>query len=232
MRIALCLSGQARCVDYAYNTFIKPNILDLGNVDVFIHTWALDESQIGKHFMATGVHPVGEPIQADLIEKTLELYNPVKSLVEPQREFPVIPYEERHMPSFRSQLVYSMFYSIYQSNFLKIKQEVETGILYDWVIRSRFDIAIPSGPLNLSELDNRNLYIPTGGFDTVNGYLDSLGYSNSHNMDIYADTFKHLDTIIGIPDIRLCGEYILRHHLDNSSTPIAVQEVGTHSLVR
>ena len=232
MRVALCLSGQARSVEQTYWTSIKPNILDLGNVDVFIHTWALDESQIGKQFLAAGVHPVGEPLEANLIEKTLELYNPVKSFVEPQREFPVIPQEPRHMPGFRSELVYSMFYSIYQSNLLKVQYEQEMGITYDWVIRSRFDITTPSGPLPLVTLDSSNLYIPTGGFDTINGYLDSLAYSNSHNMNTYSDTFSYLDTILNIPDIRLCGEYILRHHLDTNSNRINVQEIGTHKLLR
>lgn len=232
MKIALCLSGQARCVKQTYWASIKPNILDLGNVDVFIHTWTLDESQIGKHFLAAGVHPVGEPIEADLIEKTLQLYNPAKFITEPQREFPAMPYEPRHMPGFRSELVYSMFYSIYRSNLLKVEYEQEMGITYDWVIRSRFDIATPSGPLLLSKLDNANLYIPTGGFDTIGGYLDSLAYSNSYNMDIYSDTFNHLGTILSIPDIRLCGEYILRHHLDTSNKKINVQEIGTHKLIR
>lgn len=232
MRIALCLSGQARSVEQTYWTSIRPNILELGNVDVFIHTWALDESQIGKHFLAAGVHPVGEPLKANLIEKTLELYKPVRWLVEPQREFPVIPYESRHMPGFRSELVYSMFYSIYQANLLKVRYEQEVNITYDWVIRSRFDVSTPSGPLLLSSLDNSTLYIPTGGFDTVNGYLDSLAYSNSNNMDIYSHTFNHLDTILATSDIRFCGEYILRHYLKNSSANINVQEVGTHKLLR
>jgi len=232
MKIALCLSGQARSVEQTYWSSIKPNILDLGNVDVFIHTWALDKSQIGKYFLAAGVHHVGEPLEADLIEKTLEVYNPTKSLVEPQQDFLTIPHEPRHMPGFRSELVYSMFYSIYQSNLLKVQHEQEMGIVYDWVIRSRFDISTPSGPLLLSTLDNSNLYIPTGGFDTVNGYLDSLAYSNSNNMNKYSDIFNHLDTLLATPDRRLCGEYILRYYLDSGSANINVQEIGTHKLIR
>ena len=40
MKIALCLSGQARSFEQGYE-YYKKNLLDHYDVDVFIHTWQL-----------------------------------------------------------------------------------------------------------------------------------------------------------------------------------------------
>ena len=39
MRIALCLSGQARFVEQGYREVIYPYILQNNSIDIFIHTW-------------------------------------------------------------------------------------------------------------------------------------------------------------------------------------------------
>ena len=50
MKIALCLSGQARFVEQCYNEVLYPYVLEGNNIDIFIHTWDIDKSQINKHF--------------------------------------------------------------------------------------------------------------------------------------------------------------------------------------
>jgi len=42
MKIALCLSGQARCVKQGYE-FVKKNLLDGNDVTVFCHVWESPE---------------------------------------------------------------------------------------------------------------------------------------------------------------------------------------------
>ena len=87
MKIALCLSGQTRFVEQCYNEILYPYILEGNNIDVFIHTWDIDESQINKHFINSGGHIMGSAIKENQIQSTLDLYNPVSYKVEPQKQF-------------------------------------------------------------------------------------------------------------------------------------------------
>lgn len=230
MRIALCLSGQLRFVEQCYYESIRPNILSLVNVDVFIHTWNISPEQIGSPFLNGGGHPIGDPVKQTILEDTKALYSPIKMVVEPQIQFPQDLWADRLMPGIRSDHMLSMFYSIHYANRLKKLHEESNRFKYDWVIRTRFDVATPSGQLQIPQLDNTNMYIPHGGFDTSSGYLDSLAYSNSDNMDTYSDTFKNVHNILDNSDIRVCGEYVLRKHIDKNK--IGVVEVGTHKLYR
>ena len=47
MKIALCLSGQSRFLEQAYDEIIHPYLLKNNQVDVFIHSWSVGESLIG-----------------------------------------------------------------------------------------------------------------------------------------------------------------------------------------
>jgi hypothetical protein len=228
MKIALCLSGQARFVEQGYHEVLYPFVLKDIEIDVFIHTWDV-QSQIGKHFLAAGTHPVGEPISADHIDKTLKLYNPRKHIVEPPKEFPMLPWASNHMPGFRSDYVYSMFYSIYHSNKLKMEYEAENNFKYDWVIRSRFDVRLDT-KIEFNSLDVNTLNTPAGCFDPHNGYVDCFALSNSPNMDVYSDVYNHLDVYLADSNSKLCGEYILRRHIDSNKIPIVA--AGWHSLFR
>jgi len=230
MRVALCLSGQARFLEACYTESMKPHILDALNPDVFIHTWDVSD-KVGQPFINGSDHAMGGPITENLMEQMLTLYKPTKHVIEPQVVFEAGKWSGRVMPGIKSDHMYSMFYSVQQSNLLKKLYEQENNFKYDWVIRIRFDMALPSGPLPLESLDNNKLWVATGCFDNVNGYLDSFGYSSSDVMDTYADTFNHIDDITNNnPDMRICGEYVLRKHLDQNN--ISVSEIGTHSAYR
>ena len=229
MKAALCLSGQLRFLETCYYESMKPNILDTLRPDVFVHTWDPND-HVGKFFINSGGHTMGSPVQGGLVDKMVELYNPKKYVVEPQKEFEFGKWSDRTMPGIRSDYLYSMFYSGYKANQLRVEHEQEVGQLYDWVIRARFDIALPSGPLQLDALDNQALYVLQGCFDNQRGYLDSFAYSNSKIMNTYADLFNQIDTIMNTTDIRFCGEYLLRSHIDANNIPVI--ERGAHKLYR
>jgi hypothetical protein len=230
MKVALCLSGQARFLEICYYESMKPYILEAFNPDVFIHTWDIS-NMVGEHFRNGNDWAMGDKIPKNLMETMLTLYNPVNCIIEPQIQFESNKWSNRLMPSIKSDHLYSMFYSIYKSNELKKQYEQKNNFIYDWVIRIRFDMAIPSGPLPLNKLDNNFLWVATGCFDNNNGYLDSLGYSHSKIMDIYSDTFNHIDDIIDKnPNMGVCGEYVLRKHIDGNQIPVA--EIGTHKCYR
>jgi len=230
MKVALCLSGQARFLETCYYESMKPYILDVFNPDVFIHTWDTS-NMVGKYFTNGNDWIMGDKIPENLMETMITLYKPTCYTIEPQIPFESNKWSERLMPSIKSNHLYSMFYSIYKSNELKKQYEQKNNFIYDWVIRIRFDMALPSGPLSLNELDNNFLWVATGCFDNNNGYLDSLGYSNSRIMDIYSNTFNYIDNIIDTnPTMGVCGEYVLRKHIDNNQ--IQVSKIGTHKAYR
>lgn len=227
MKIALCLSGQLRFVERGFNEVIHPYILHDNSIDVFIHAWDIN-TQVGTKFLAGDIHPIGDIITADLIDQTLHLYQPITYKIEHQLEFPILDWNSNHMPGFYSKNVYSMFYSIYQSNKLKCDHELKNNFKYDLVIRSRFDVKLDSA-IDFINLDKNVITTPIGCFDTANGYVDCFAIANSTNMNIYSDVYNHLDQYLDTTEL-LCGEYILKRHIDKNHIPVT--SLMWHSLFR
>ena len=123
MKIALCLHGLFNSATDStslgldgYN-YIKKHILDKGDVDVFVHSW-----------------------QPELTNVISDLYTPKLALYEPQRDFTQL-IEDRGLNGLQRasrppSSVLSHFYSI-QKSFELLDQ---SGEQYDIVIKSRFDL--------------------------------------------------------------------------------------------
>lgn len=195
MKIALCLSGQARSFEKGYE-YHKKNLLDHYDVDVFIHTW-LDTSE-------------------ERLAKYFSLYKPVATMIEQplvgnfDEKYTNTPNMEKHPPRY----TVAMFYSIFKSCELKVSQELTTGVNYDWVIKSRSDYAL-NVKIPFEELDNTKLYIPNcrmvperdfgndqfafGGSDVMNRRMSIYG-----NMDHYYDQ-----------GTQMIGEDMMQAHLRN-----------------
>lgn len=229
MKIALCLSGQMRFIQRGFVEVIHPYILENNTVDVFIHSWDITPDQVGSKFLAGNIHPIGELITQDLTSQTLNLYKPVSHVFEEQINFPELPHTDNHLPGFFSKNVYSMFYSIYQSNKLKSEYEQLHNFKYDYVVRSRFDVKLNS-KVNFDEFDSNVLNVPSGCFDPVNGYVDCFAFAKSDIMDVYSNLYNHLDQYINDTSSRLCGEYILKRHIDSNNIPVV--NTVWHSLFR
>jgi hypothetical protein len=229
MRIALCLSGQTRFVYQCYKEILYPYVLKDNDIDIFIHTWDIDQSQINKHFINGGGHIMGPTIKENQIQETLDLYKPRHYKVEPQIQFELNKWSDRNLPGIRSDYLYSMFYSIFQSNKLKSEYENKNNFKYDWVIRSRFDVKLNS-KINFNDFDNNVINNPSGCFNSEKGYTDCFAFSNSKNMDVYADTYNHINDCMSDPALQLCGEFILRRWIDTNSIPV-VSSIW-HSLYR
>jgi hypothetical protein len=133
MKIALCIHGLFDSLTDSSSKgsdgyqHIKKNILDKGDVDVFIHSWELDKK-----------------------EQIEDLYQPKKSRFEPQKDFnPLIRSRDLHLlqgcprPPFS---VLSHLYSVNQA----INLAYEENQKYDIVIKARFDLGrinrMTSGP--------------------------------------------------------------------------------------
>ena len=226
MKIALCLSGQSRFLEKAYNEVIYPYLLNNNQVDIFIHSWSVDKKLSGG-FVNGGGHIMGGPLSPNHDSKVISLYKPTSYLIEPQIEFEYGKYLERTMPGIRSDYLYSQFYSVLKCNNIRKTYQAKTGTKYDWVVRSRFDVKLDS-PINFN-IDNTQLITPKGCFNPE-GYVDCFAMSSENVMDVYCDLFNNIDNIMDSTDIRFCGEFLLRKHL-NSNNLFPKEELW-HSLYR
>ena len=173
-KIALCLSGQPRCVKQGYE-YHKKNLLDHYDVDVFCHVWD-----------SPGIEDIAsyKPIAA-MIEKPL-----TNDLSKYTRVPPPQPNWKVKDPA---RAAWNLTYSLMKANELKIIHEEETITSYDWVIRSRYDFAI-NLTIPFTELDNSKLYIPNCRMTPQRDFgNDQFAFSSSKNMDKYADCFNQIE---------------------------------------
>ena len=173
-KIALCLSGQPRCVKHGYE-YHKKNLLDHYDVDVFCHVWD-----------SPGVEDVSvyAPVAA-MIEKPL-----TNDLSKYTRVPPPQPNWKVKDPA---RAAWNLTYSLMKANELKIINEEETITTYDWVIRSRYDFAL-NVVIPFVELDNTKLYVPNCRMTPQRDFgNDQFAFSSSKNMDKYADCFNQIN---------------------------------------
>jgi hypothetical protein len=221
LKLALCLSGQARGLFQAHK-YIKRNLLDVYNVDVFCHTWK----------------PKGGITQIKMYEDINFLYNP--KYLAYDMPLPTTTNSDMFVPnaSHPANFCTSMFYSIYKANDLRIRHQVLNDVKYDFVIRSRFDLAL-NKLIDFSTLEKGKVYI-SKDTDGPNPLLnDQFAIADPDTMNVYASTFLNLRRL-GVP---LCGHEMLHEQLTRNSTPVERIDInhpfmdgkfniGKHSLVR
>ena len=222
MRIALCLSGQARSYIKAHE-YIDRNLLKKFNVDVFAHTWRPKYSKIM------------------LYDGIIGLYNPINfvmddSLPESTNNDLFVP-----NPSHPANFCTSMFYSIYKSNDLRLKYQTLNDIKYDFVIRSRFDLAL-NKVIDFASLQKGKIYVSKDTEDENALLNDQFAIADPDTMNIYASTFMHLRWLAsrGVP---LCGHAMLEANLKHFGIEFERIDIdhpfvdgrfnrGRHSLIR
>jgi len=227
MKIALCLSGQARCVKQGYE-FVEKNILKGNDVTVFCHVWESPEVIDIEIYKP----------EAFMIEKSL-----TNDLSKYTRVPPPQPNWKVKDPA-RS--TYNQLYGIMKCNELKTVYEESNDMKFDWVIRSRFDFAI-NVQIPFADLDNTKLHIPNCRMTPQRDFgNDQFAFSSSENMDKYTDTFNRIDEFYDEDGVQmmcedmmsenwkannLVGENLIYCNLDHPFPP--GQYNGTwHSLIR
>ena len=174
-KIALCITGQPRCVEKGYE-YHKQNIINNNDVTVFIHTWESPETKKAFELYKPEAMMVEEPINPDLSKYT--------------RVPPPQPNWKVKNPALST---YAQLYAIKKCNELKTIYEEENSITFDWVIRSRFDFAI-NATIPFTELDNSKLYIPNCRMTPQRDFgNDQFAFSSSENMNKYAKAFDFID---------------------------------------
>jgi len=183
MKIALCLSGQARAFEKGYE-YYKRNLLDHYDVDVYIHTWKFPSE-----------------------DRLTELYKPVKihTQVPPLGDFDNkytnTPNAEKHPPRF----TYRMLYSMYVCGHL-----IEGD--YDWVIKARTDYAL-NVVIPFNELDSNKLYVPNCRMVPERDFgNDQFAFGSKETMMNYMSTYANIDKYYEAGN-QFIGEDMMRANL-------------------
>jgi hypothetical protein len=206
MKIALCISGQPRSALQSF-PYIKKNIIEPNQADVFIHMHYDPENL----YIEKGHADKGNcQLQQGIDEEIICLYQPKKALVEKQRNFqkPQIQIPPKRILSSKKMNAHknwsdeehvaytiknmtSMYYSIYKANELKEIYANEQGIVYDYVIRLRFDL-IPLQPLIVSNYNPQFIYyLEIGQPDQL--ISDWLNFGSNAIMNVYASIYLQMD---------------------------------------
>lgn len=203
MKIALCLSGQPRFIEKAYQS-IYENILEPNSPDVFVHTWfdpaarePFRDNNNWQNFQNN------KPLEntPELIQR---LYNPVLCQYEAPGTFKNSKWDLTHTrdvympgltdPGAEKYLVdtmHSMWYSIYQSNLLKERYRLTNDMDYDYVIRCRFD-SLLSMKIQCDQYNPSILRI--GGVKPFPEQVsDWFAFGNGTHMNVYSNVFNFLD---------------------------------------
>jgi hypothetical protein len=190
-RIAVCLSGELRTykaalpnIKYYFDNMLIPAGKKVV-IDYFIHTW---DTNTWKSHETPGKNPVWEapdPVEIDinLIRKYLN----------------VIDYKvEAGLTGEKLGLWRALFHSMYYSNYLKRKYELENNIKYDMVFKHRFDIALnPTYKFHMHPIEDYIVYSgsPSGRMPReLNCYNfdDVTFYGTSFTMDMMANISRYL----------------------------------------
>jgi hypothetical protein len=184
MKVALCLSGQARSLHKTIDN-IKEKFLDQYDVDVFASTWLYNEPPKNRR---------GEEVQVASPEEIIDLLKPRAFHLEVYREGLFNYWKPRTYAlknSFEATRInmQAMAYQIHRANELSR----EAFQAYDVVIRSRFDLLIESELTifrDINSHDKYTIFLPAErGFG---GYNDRFAYGSPIVMNWYAQWFNYM----------------------------------------
>jgi hypothetical protein len=229
MKIAMTISGQPR--QYAAGFLeCKKWFLDKYDIDVYLHSW-VDKKFYKYDFFDEGKLQNTYTADENTYSEILELYKPKGYLFEKAINFDATDIKGSNNQRLNSQL--GMWMSLKRAwDLLE-----ESGIKYDYVIRTRFDLqftdhVVESCPLisNITQLDpnqvnlfdyhndnhrklNVNDLFAIGGYDVMkvyhNLFIDQIYY---HFTDpVYDEWLIGLDKFV--------NETILMHHLNTYHVP-------------
>ena len=163
-RVAVCFSGQPRTwrqVFPSWSSFLKN---DQYHIDVFCHAWDYNTA-------SANLYKSPEPVKLHVgeLNELFNMLNPVRVKIESERSFVAAsPDQAMSNPAHLSQ-----FYGIISAARLKRSYELENQLVYDVVVRTRYDILFES---NITEVMN-DLEV-----NTFHGFGLKFNYENKSCM--------------------------------------------------
>jgi hypothetical protein len=200
MKTALLICG--KCPDnykYFYDSIYK-TLIEPFCPDVFISTW------IEKDISVSDILNLYKPINSKFENFTdmKEQLNDFSNFLNDNQIKDILP------------SMFPMFYKLHNVNRLRLEYQKRSGIKYDLVIRTRFDLNFGEKmecsiiqPYVFNSIDeteikdsiqNNALYLrldPFVGNRVINDWIwDQFAFGNENNMDIYCNTFLNLKNIL------------------------------------
>jgi hypothetical protein len=206
MQIAVCLSGYPKLVDRSINTIKK--IKENGDVKMFAHFWQVQDLEAFKKTCWTpiSVDDLATSSPYDFQSCSVQCFDTEKSKLENILKSHVFTYYTR-----RDIGPISMYHSLNMANNLKAEYETQNNMVFDCVIRMRFDSNI-KGNFNLLNYDLTNLNIPHG--KDFGGVNDQFAFGNSSVMDKYSNLIHNITGNVYHP------ETLLKNYLDTLNIKI------------
>jgi len=231
MKIAISISGLPRCYKEGYEE-LKKWFLDKYDCDIYIHTW-YDTKTIFKtgHNFAPNI---GYNFTEEDYQNILDLYQPKNHILQKP-----IPFDANSIISklgVKLNVSLSSFYSL-QHSFNLIK---ESGIEYDYIIRTRFDLKftdyispecvflkdislLDPNQLNYFQYsDDPNIRIAEiddlfaiGGFEVMDIYCNTFSYVLNY-LYMNQEYKEWLNNLVSDPE-PLVNESLLKFHLLNNN---------------
>ncbi len=163
MKIGLVLFGHLRSYRQTFASFnaLRETLQRSGDVDVFCHTWDIEESVTASWWKE---HKPGDIPPATVNPKDIETrYKPVRCLIEPSRKFDDSEYKIKSSVPVAG--ILSMLHSQQQAFQLLEQYSRESGTEYDVVIKLRYDlffeIASSFSSIIKDCIADNCLYLPT-----------------------------------------------------------------------
>lgn len=222
MRVAVCISGQARFAERGWE-YIKEQIVYPFSADVFCHFWDTTDPR-------TEMDP----------QKAIDLYKPVDYLIQDQEFFQDEVLDTSGIRNERTEWFFrrmsSMFYSIKVADSLRRANENATQSSYDMVIKARSDIKL-AAPMSSLETDYRFLWcykvIKIDDVCTYS-YGDELAWGSSEIMSRWSETYDHIDEAIQKYKV-VRPDVCLSYNLEECNSEIKIKEssvVGRPEILR
>lgn len=187
MRVALCLSGMPRDIDYTW-PFFQNSLLNHYNIDVFGAFWIdpLGSDTINentnlnhKHFSESDFIDLCKPKMCKFIE-----FN--NTVIDKINEVNYMKLGLAGIEPFKNYHSLCMFYMIEQVDRLRREYEKISG-KYDVVIRCRPDLVMYD-KLNLNDLQQKIIYMSK--YITLPGFNDTCWWSTSETANMFSDLFS------------------------------------------
>lgn len=217
MKVAICISGGIKYPEKSLESLKK--IIPY-NFKVFIHTWNIRDKKL--YLQNIGKEQIKPYSNQQLLrffkESTedkldiLKYYNYEKLLIENFEDLKPKFQEYFNSMTFSSYQrkdvgFMSMYYSFFKSNELKCQYEKENNMLFDRVVRMRFDSDI------VRNIDVKTIKCPlnleknTGNWG---GISDQFAIGESKSMDHYCNIYHNL---VNMQHIRFHPESLMTEHL-------------------
>lgn len=221
MKVAICFSGQPRCIVSSYEKCILPNLIipnENHNIDFFMHTWfGLEDTK--KQYVSGTNRPITEIVEKKVLSNIYECYNPIKCSIERQIEFQAQDYYSRKAPFTNPEFARSKFYSIWKSGELKRQYEVENNFKYDIVIATRTDFC-PEEKIDISSFDIESKFYGPHDCPHPKSIADVFNISNSDIMDIFSKLYFYVDFYWRVDNILFNQEQLLFHHMRTNNIEV------------